>query len=155
MEGGRPLRVVIQRVTEATVRVDEEQVAQISRGLLVFLGLSEQDTEDDEAYIIKKLISLRVFEDDEGKMNQSVADVNGGILIVPNFTLYGDLRKGTRPSFSSACPVALASERFERFMAHIRQEWEDVKQGVFQADMKVKSTNDGPVTMMLDSQRLF
>ncbi len=149
------LRVVIQRVSKAEVIVSGEQVARISKGLLVFLGLSEGDTQEDESYIINKLIRLRVFEDEDGKMNRSISDIEGNILIVPNFTLYGDLRKGTRPSFSTACPVSLAKERFDRFMSNMRQQWPEVEQGIFQAEMNVVSTNDGPITMLLDSQRLF
>lgn len=149
------MRIIVQRVSEASVSVDSEIVGEIRKGLMVLVGLEESDTREDYDYITNKILGLRIFEDKEGKMNFSVQEVFGGVLIVPNFTLYGDVRKGFRPSFSSSCPVAKAKEYYDEFLAVITKRFPLVEAGVFQADMKVALVNDGPVTIMLDSKKLF
>lgn len=149
------MRIIVQRVSEASVAVDNEIVGEIRMGLMVLVGLEESDTREDYEYITKKILGLRIFEDKEGKMNLSVQDVFGGVLIVPNFTLYGDVRKGFRPSFTASCPVAKAKDYYNEFLHVVTKSFPLVEAGVFQADMKVSLVNDGPVTIMLDSKKLF
>jgi len=149
------MRIIVQRVLEASVSVDSEVVGEVRKGLLVLVGIEESDTREDYDYITNKVLGLRIFEDMEGKMNLSVQDVFGGVLIIPNFTLNGDVRKGFRPSFSASCPVAKAKDYYDEFLEVMTKRFPLVEAGVFQADMKVALVNDGPVTIMLDSKRLF
>jgi D-tyrosyl-tRNA(Tyr) deacylase len=149
------MRAVIQRVSQAKVTVDSEIVGEIGRGLLVLLGVATSDTESDADYMAEKLAGLRIFEDHEGKMNLSVADVHGAILAVSQFTLYGDVRKGRRPSFDAAARPEQAKKLYECFVEKIRAAGLQCETGRFQAEMKVELTNDGPVTILLDSTKLF
>lgn len=149
------MRAVIQRVLQASVAVDGGTVASIGRGVLVLAGLHESDTLNDMDYIIHKLVGLRIFNDDSGVMNRSVADVNGEVLLVSQFTLYGDARKGKRPSYSSAMKPDAARDAFNDFIARCRSVHPRTSAGIFGADMKVTLVNDGPVTILLDSTRLL
>jgi len=150
------MRIVVQRVSRAAVRVDGQTVGEIGRGLLVLLGIGKADTEADADYIIGKILALRIFHDDDGKMNRSVTDIAGGVLVVSQFTLHGDVRKGTRPSFSDAMPPVDAEKFYNRFMEKLRAATTlQVAEGKFAAMMEVELVNDGPVTILLDSQRAF
>ena len=149
------MRSVIQRVSHAKVVVEGKVVGEIEKGLLALVGFGPNDTEKEMDYIIDKTINLRIFEDENEKMNLSLKDINGGLLIIPNFTLYGDARKGKRPSFASGAPVQVASELFEKLVKKSKELHLKVESGIFQADMKVELLNDGPVTIMLDSDKLF
>ena len=149
------MRAVVQRVSTAKVEVDAAITGQIQQGLLVLLGVGRHDTSKDLDYIYQKTIGLRIFEDAEEKMNLSVQDVGGQLLVVSQFTLYGDVRKGKRPGFSAAASPELANELYEQFVAAAKADGIDVQTGVFQADMAVSLTNDGPVTILLDSQKTF
>ncbi len=140
---------LLQRVSEARVRVKGEVVGEIRSGLMVLVGMEKGDTHDQMHRLIERLLGYRVFEDDEGKMNLSVEDINGGLLLVPQFTLAADTRKGRRPSFSSAMPPQDASQMFADFLAHARKQYSNVEGGEFGADMKVELINDGPVTFWL------
>ncbi len=148
------MRAVVQRVKRASVQVDGRTVGAVGAGLLVFLGIAPGDGEADIAYIVKKCTGLRVFEDENGKMNKSVLDTGGGVLLISQFTLHGDARKGNRPSFSSAAPPETAIPLYEKTIAAFR-ELLPVETGIFGADMQVELINDGPVTILLDSERLF
>lgn len=148
------MRAVVQRVKRASVEVENKTVGSIGAGLLVFLGIAPGDTDDDVAYIVKKCTGLRVFEDEAGKMNRSALDIGGSILLISQFTLHGDARKGFRPSFSSAAPPDIAIPLYEKAIAAFR-ELIPTETGVFGADMQVELVNDGPVTILLDSERLF
>lgn len=145
------MRAVIQRVSSARVEVNGAVTGEIGRGLLVLLGVSRADAEADGAWMIDKVKGLRIFEDEAGKMNLSVAEVGGGLLIVSQFTLYGDTRKGRRPSFDGAAPAALARALYEDFVSKARATGLRVGTGIFQAEMKVHLVNDGPVTFICDS----
>ena len=149
------MRAVVQRVLEASVQVDGEMVGQIARGLLVFVGVEQGDDQRDADYLAGKISGLRVFEDDSGLMNRSVADTGGGCLVISQFTLMGDVRRGKRPSFTAAAPPAEANQLYEYLCDRLSQQVAQLEQGVFQADMKVALINDGPVTIMLDSRKLF
>ena len=149
------MRIIVQRVSQASVTVDGKVVGEIKKGLMVLVGFEKEDNQVDYDYIANKITGLRVFEDKEGRMNLSVQDVYGGILIIPNFTLYGDVRKGFRPSFSDSAPVPEAKFHYDAFLKTLQAFFPLVESGVFQADMKVALINDGPVTIMLDSKRLF
>jgi D-aminoacyl-tRNA deacylase len=149
------MRVVIQRVLRASVEVDGETVASIGRGLLVLAGLHESDTARDMEYITAKLLGVRIFNDADGVMNLSVADTGGEVLLVSQFTLYGDARRGKRPSYSSAMKPEAAREAFASFVGQCRSLHEKTKAGVFGADMKVSLINDGPVTILIDSSGVF
>jgi D-tyrosyl-tRNA(Tyr) deacylase len=149
------MRAVIQRVSRAQVTVDDEITGTIGRGLLVLLGVSISDTETDVDYLSEKIIGLRIFEDADGKMNLSVADVHGAILAVSQFTLYGDARKGRRPSFDSAARPEQAKKLYEYVVEKIRAAGLPCETGRFQAEMKVELVNEGPVTVLLDSTKLF
>ncbi len=149
------MRVVIQRVLQASVQVDGETVASIGSGILVFAGLHESDTLQDMEYIISKLVGIRIFNDAGGVMNLSVADTAGEILLVSQFTLYGDARKGKRPSYSCAMRPEAARKAFNEFIEMCRARHEQTRAGVFGADMKVSLVNDGPVTILIDSGRAF
>lgn len=149
------MRVVVQRVSEAEVKVDDQCVGSVGGGLLVYLGVGKGDTEADAQFIAEKLVNLRIFADEAGKMNRSVRDIGGGILLISNFTLHGDCRKGRRPGFDGAAEPALADELYEKVATLIAEQGVPVEKGVFGAYMQVSSTNDGPVTFILDSSRLF
>jgi D-tyrosyl-tRNA(Tyr) deacylase len=145
------MRVVIQRVSRAAVRVEGATIGEIGRGLLVLLGIGKADTEAASDWIISKLLTLRIFPDDADKMNRSVTDISGGILIVSQFTLYGELEKGTRPSFSDAMPPQEALLLYQSFMAKLRAATTlRVAEGKFAAMMDVELVNDGPVTIILE-----
>ena len=145
------MRALVQRVSEASVSVADETVGAIGAGLLVLLGFSAEDTDEDANYIVGKAINLRIFADDEGRFNRSALDVGAELLLVSQFTLYADTRRGRRPSFSSAAPPDRAEAEFARAVDLFRRSGLRVETGVFQAHMMVHSTNDGPVTIMLDS----
>ena len=145
------MRALLQRVSSARVRVGSEVTGEIGPGLLVFLGVSRTGQEADLQLLVEKTINLRIFEDDQGKMNRSVQDVGGAILVVSQFTLYADCRKGRRPSFTDAAPPERGAELYERFVAELRARGMTVATGRFGAMMAVELINDGPVTIMLDT----
>ena len=145
------VRAVVQRVVEARVTVGDEEVGAIGRGLCVLLGVAATDTESDADRLCQKVVGLRVFADDDGEFARSVEDVGGALLVVSQFTLHGDCRKGRRPSFSAAAPAARAQELYERFVTRARQGSVPVATGRFQAHMAVALVNDGPVTLLLDT----
>jgi len=149
------MRAVVQRVKHARVDVDGNTVGSIEKGLLVFLGVERDDGEEDLAYIVDKVAGLRVFEDENGKMNLSVKDVGGAVLAVSQFTLYGDCRKGRRPSFTQAAPPDMARRYCDLFIEKMEKLNIPVATGIFQAKMEVSLLNDGPVTILLDSKRTF
>ena len=149
------MRAVVQRVKSANVTVDEKHISEINKGLLIFLGVSQEDTSIDVEYLANKIANLRIFEDDEGRMNRSLLDVRGEALVVSQFTLYGDCRKGRRPSFIAAARPEKADVLYQEFMAAIEKMGVAVSAGVFQAMMDVELINDGPVTILLDSSKLF
>ena len=149
------VRAVVQRVSEASVRVDGAAVGRIGRGLAVLLGVSRDDEERDAEYLADKVLNLRVFPDDEGQMNRSVLDVGGGILVVSQFTLLGDVRKGRRPSYADAAPPEEADRLYEHFVERLRPSGLEVATGVFRAMMDVALVNQGPVTILLDSRKQF
>ncbi len=149
------MRAVVQRVSRAQVRVDATVTGSVGRGLLVLLGVARGDGPEDARAMADKLAALRIFEDPDGKMNLSVADVGGGVLIVSQFTLLGDARKGNRPGFSDAAPPEEASALYQAVCDLVRARGLPVAQGVFRAHMEVELVNDGPVTILLDSRKLF
>ncbi len=149
------MRAVVQRVTEARVRIDGETVGAIERGLLVLVGVGQADRESDVDYLVRKVVGLRIFRDEHGQMNLSVADVGGALLVVSQFTLLGDCRRGRRPSFAHAAPPQQAERLYERFVTATRQEGLAVATGRFGAMMQVELVNDGPVTLLLDSTRIL
>lgn len=149
------MRAVVQRVTEASVTVDGKITGAIKDGLMVLVATNGEDTEKDYDYIAKKIAGLRIFSDEQGKMNLSVKDIGGKLLIVPQFTLFGSAVKGMRPSFTASGSVEEARSKFEAFLKRLKKEEVPVETGVFQADMKVALVNDGPVTILLDSTKLF
>jgi D-tyrosyl-tRNA(Tyr) deacylase len=147
------MRAVVQRVSRAAVRVEGAVTGAVERGLLVLLGVAAGDGEAEARWMADKVAQLRIFEDSAGKMNLSVADVGGGVLVVSQFTLLGDARKGNRPSFVAAAPPEAASALYERVCALLRERGLPVAQGVFRAHMDVELVNDGPVTIVLDTER--
>ncbi|MDW8029958.1 MAG: D-aminoacyl-tRNA deacylase [Armatimonadota bacterium] len=149
------MRAVVQRVSEAWIEVEGQKVARIGQGLLVLLGVGQGDNEEDAKYLANKVANLRVFEDEEGKLNKSVLEIGGSALVVSNFTLYGDCRKGRRPSFTDAAPPEIANQLYLRFCDFLKAEGVPVQMGVFQAHMHVGLINDGPVTLLLDSKKQF
>ena len=149
------LRAVVQRVTEASVAVNEEEVSRIGRGLVALVGCAEGDGDQDVRFIADKIANLRIFEDEEGRMNLSVTDVSGEALLVPNFTLLGDARKGRRPSFTKAGDPELAEQLLGDLIAYVAGMGVKLGTGVFKARMAVSLVNDGPVTVLLDSRRDF
>lgn len=151
----RDMRAVIQRVEKASVKISGEIQGQIKYGALVLLGIGKNDTESDMKYIADKILALRIFEDENEKMNKSILDINGEILIVSQFTLYGDCRKGRRPSFDSAMPPNQAEKLYEEFVTYIKNSGLKIETGKFGADMKVELLNDGPVTIILDSTKIL
>ncbi len=149
------MRAVIQRVTSAEVRVHGTCVGKIGRGLLVLLGVGAEDREADAEYLAEKIVHLRIFEDEQGKMNCSLMEVKGHILVVSQFTLYGDCRRGRRPSYSAAAPPDRAKQLYEYFVTRLKSYGVHVETGVFQEMMDVELVNNGPVTILLDSQKTF
>jgi len=149
------MRAVVQRVSRAKVTVDAETTGEIGLGLLVLLGVGRGDEESGADYLAEKIIGLRIFEDDGGKMNRSVVDVGGAVLVVSQFTLYGDVRKGKRPSFEDAAPPARARELYECFVGRIRAGGVRCETGRFQEMMSVELVNEGPVTILVDSGKGF
>ncbi|MFL6373327.1 MAG: D-aminoacyl-tRNA deacylase [Pyrinomonadaceae bacterium] len=147
------MRAVVQRVSRAKVTVGDEVIGEIARGLLVLLGVSGTDTEKDADYLVDKIINLRIFEDADEKMNLSLLDTLGELLVVSQFTLYGDTRRGRRPSFIQAAPPERANELYEYFVAKAREQIGKAQTGRFQAMMDVELLNDGPVTIILDSEK--
>jgi D-tyrosyl-tRNA(Tyr) deacylase len=148
------MRAVVQRVLEARVEVDGVVSGEIAAGLLVLLGVGKEDQIPDADYMVEKIVNLRIFSDEAGKMNKSLLDTGGGLLVVSQFTLYGDCRKGRRPSFDSAAPAELGRSLYERFVAAARTAGGGgmrVETGIFQADMKVSLINDGPVTLIVET----
>ena len=142
-------------MTRASVRVGGEAAGDIGAGLVVLLGIARDDAEDDARYLADKTVSLRVFDDEEGRMNRSVVEAGGGLLVVSQFTLYGDARKGRRPSWFDAAPPETAERLYEFFVAEVSRSVARVAKGVFRAMMEVELVNDGPVTILLDSRKLF
>uniref|UniRef100_A0A7C3E9A2 D-aminoacyl-tRNA deacylase n=1 Tax=Gracilinema caldarium TaxID=215591 RepID=A0A7C3E9A2_9SPIR len=149
------MRAVVQRISDASVTVDGTRVGAISKGLLVYLGVAQGDTEKDADYLAEKVLGLRIFTDQEDKMNLSVQDVGGAILVVSQFTLLADARKGRRPSYSEAAEPEKANRLYLYFVEQLRKRDIMVATGVFQASMKVQYINEGPVTILLDSRKLF
>ena len=149
------MRAVIQRVSEASVEISNEVVGKIGAGLVVLLAVARDDIRDDADYLAEKITNLRIFSDDEGKMNRSLLDTGGAMLVVSQFTLYGDVRGGRRPSYSDAAEPEKANELYEYFVERVRSLGVRVETGVFQATMKVSLVNEGPVTILLDSGKLF
>ena len=149
------MRAVVQRVREASVQVDGEMVGRIGRGLLVFLGVGQQDEAEDAVYLVDKVVNLRIFADDQGKMNRSLVDVGGALLVVSQFTLWGDCRKGRRPSFVAAAEPEKARALYQGFIHHAADLGVEVATGRFQELMLVSLVNDGPVTLLLDSAKEF
>lgn len=149
------MRAVVQRVRQASVAVNGEVVGAIGVGLLVFLGVAREDTEAAADYLADKIAGLRVFEDEEGKMNRAAGDTGGAVLVVSQFTLYGDVRRGKRPSFDRAAPPAEARRLYEYFVERLRAAGLRCETGRFQEMMDVMLVNDGPVTILLDSEKTF
>jgi D-tyrosyl-tRNA(Tyr) deacylase len=152
---GEPVRAVVQRVSRAEVRVEGRTTGRIARGLAVLLGVARGDGDADAVLLADKVAALRIFEDAAGKMNLSVRDVGGGALVVSQFTLLGDARKGNRPGFVDAAPPEEANALYERFCALLRERGVEIATGVFRATMEVELVNEGPVTILLDSRKLF
>jgi D-tyrosyl-tRNA(Tyr) deacylase len=149
------MRAVVQRVLEANVKVQGQSIGQIGKGVLVYLSVGKTDTEKDAEWIAEKIVNMRIFQDEGGKMNRSLLDVGGGILLVSNFTLHGDCRKGRRPGFDASAEPQLAQQLYEKVIEMISQQGVAVEKGVFGEYMQVSSINDGPVTFLLDSIKLF
>jgi D-tyrosyl-tRNA(Tyr) deacylase len=148
------MRIVLQRVTEAYVEVDGQVTGRIKRGLMALLGVARGDGKADAEYLADKVTMLRIFPDDEGKMNRNLMDIGGDLLVVSQFTLYGDARKGRRPSFDRAAPPELARDLYNYFVEILRNRKIDVQTGVFQAMMSIHLVNEGPVTILLDSEKM-
>lgn len=149
------MRAVVQRVSRAKVTVGETETGEIGRGLLVLLGVTHKDTETDADHIVDKVVNLRIFDDPEGKMNLSLVDIDGEVLVVSQFTLYGDTRRGRRPSFAAAAPGSEARGRYEYFISKMAETVTKVATGWFGEMMDVELVNDGPVTIILDSEKTF
>ena len=149
------MRAIIQKVTKANVVVEGDLISEIGNGYMILIAVKDTDNEDDLAYIKRKIANLRIFEDEEGKMNLSLKDTGGEILLVSQFTLYGDARKGNRPSFIKSSNAKKAEEYYEILIKELKDDGFDVKTGKFQTHMEVSLINDGPVTIQLDSERLY
>ena len=146
------MRAVVQRVKESSVKVDRQTIGRIGKGLLVLLGVAEEDTPSDAGYLANKIVNLRIFEDDGAKMNRSLLSIGGEMLVVSQFTLLGDCRKGRRPSFTAAAGPQKASELYDNFVQQVRRLGISVETGRFQTTMEVALVNDGPVTLVLESR---
>lgn len=149
------MRAVIQRVNFSSVEVDGKVVGKIEKGLNVLLGITQEDSEEDIKYLRDKIVNLRIFEDEFDKMNKSLKDIKGELLVISQFTLYGDCRKGRRPNFMSALNGEAAEKLYSEFVRQCKEEVEKVETGVFGANMKVSIENDGPVTIIVDSKKVF
>ena len=149
------MRAVVQRVDYANVKVKGKVVGEIDKGVVVFLGVGDNDNNSDLEYMVDKILGLRIFEDDLGKMNLSLKDINGEILVVSQFTLYGDVRRGKRPSFTSSAKPELAERLYEDFIEKCKEEGLKVETGIFGAHMDVEIKNNGPVTILIDSKKTF
>lgn len=149
------MRAVVQRVKEASCTVDGKKVGEIDKGIVLFLGIGQGDEEKDLNYLVEKVLGLRIFSDDEGKMNLSLEDIEGEILIISQFTLYGDVRKGKRPSFTRSSSPELGEKYYNKFIEEVRNMGVKAETGVFGADMDIELINDGPVTILLDSEKIF
>ena len=149
------MRAVVQRVTRASVKVEEQIVGEIENGLVVFLGVTHDDGRKDADYLAEKIVALRIFADEEERMNVSLKEAQGAILVVSQFTLYGDVRSGLRPSWSDAARPEIAEPLYEYFLAQVRKSISKVESGSFRKMMQVELVNDGPVTILLDSRKLF
>lgn len=149
------MKFLIQRVSHASVEVDAQALGEISKGFLVFIGISQEDTEEIADRMIRKLLGMRIFEDENGKTNLSLADVSGELLLISQFTLYADCKKGNRPSFIKAGNPELANHLYEYIISECRKQIPNVQTGSFGADMKVSLLNDGPFTIILDSAEIF
>jgi len=149
------VRAVVQRVIQGSVEVEQRLVGSIGKGLVVLLGVSEIDTMDDVNYMRDKILNLRVFDDEEGKMNYSLMDIKGELMVVSQFTLYGDCRKGRRPNYIAAAKPEFANELYKELIKACRAQHVKTETGVFQADMKVNIINDGPVTLIIDSEKII
>jgi len=149
------VRAVVQRVSEASVSVGGQVAGAVELGLCVLVGVGREDSEEDARWMADKVVTLRIFEDEQGKMNRSVLEVRGGLLAISQFTLFGDARKGTRPGFVDAARPEIAQPLYARFCERARERGVQVAEGVFRANMQVRIVNEGPVTLLLDSKRLF
>lgn len=149
------MRAVIQRVTRASVKIENEVVGEIGNGLVVLLGIAHDDDKRDAEYLAEKIALLRIFDDESGRMNRSAVDISAGILVVSQFTLFGDVRRGLRPSWVEAAPPEVAEPLYEYFCSEVRKRVASVATGSFRKMMKVELINDGPVTILLDSRKLF
>lgn len=149
------MRAVVQRVTRAKVTVESETIGEIKQGLVVLLGVARDDSEADAEYLEAKIVSLRIFDDESGKMNRSVKEIGGGILVISQFTLYGDVRRGLRPSWIDAAAPEIAEPLYEYFVTEIKKSLKNISTGSFRSMMHVELVNDGPVTILLDSRKLF
>lgn len=149
------MRAVVQRVSQASVKVNNEIVGEIANGLLVLLGVGKEDDTKDLDYMVEKILGLRIFEDEQGKMNLSLMDIGGEILIISQFTLFGDVKKGKRPSFTTSGDPEIAEKMYMQFIDKCIEKGVSTEKGIFGADMKVNLTNDGPVTILIDSKKTF
>lgn len=149
------MRTVIQRVSRAQVSIENKVKGSIGKGLVVFVGISPEDCQKDLQWLAEKIVHLRIFEDNAGKMNRSLTDIKGEVLIISQFTLYGDCRKGRRPGFSGAAPPLKAEPIYQQFVEEVKSKGIQVETGTFQAEMQVELINDGPVTLLLDSEKKF
>ena len=149
------MRAVVQRVASSSVTVDNNKISNIEKGLLVLLGVTHEDTSKDVDYLLEKIVNLRIFEDEDEKMNLSLKDINGKLMVVSQFTLYGDCRKGRRPNFTEAAKPDLANNLYEEFIEKAKKQNINVATGKFGAHMMVELVNDGPVTMLIDSKKTF
>lgn len=149
------MRAVLQRVTRASVTIEDELADEIENGLVVLLAVARDDSKVDAEYLATKIVALRIFDDDQGKMNRSIKDIGGELLVISQFTLYGDVRHGLRPSWSEAAPPEIAEPLYESFVSHVKQQVTRVATGAFRRMMKVELVNDGPVTILLDSRKRF
>ena len=145
------MKVVVQRVSRGAVSIGSKKIAEIGHGLVVLLGISNDDSEKEARYLADKIVNLRIFEDEQGKMNRSLQEVGGQLLVVSQFTLYGDCRKGRRPSFTDSAPPKDAERLYDYFVKYLRETSLDVRTGTFQAYMQVDISNDGPVTLIIES----
>ena len=144
------MKIVIQRVTDASVTVNGQEISRIGRGYLVLIGIKDSDTKENADYLVKKLINLRIFDDENDKLNLSIKDINGELLLVSQFTLYGDCSRGNRPSFIEAARPEYAKELYDYFVQECKNNIQIVKEGIFGSNMKINLTNDGPVTIIIE-----